>query len=379
MRFKDYIDNRHGEEANQVERQSMNDRFLRDAIDGYDAVNEDLMPNINKLEKRFDIPQKRISSRNWRWVAVAVLLIFLIGTPFVFRQPQRRNLTNISSSDLPKQQKQTAAPLPKKDTLLVADNKTMKAPEKITDASSVEKTEITEAYENRNLPIDGQAIDSDSAGTDLNSLPHDIKRTLGNSLQEKSGIPTLHKRTDEMTVKGRIVDETGNPIPGVTVSLKNSHLGTVTNTDGNFRFSVPVKTQETLVASYIGMHDKQIPMKPYLGDITMRTDKTTLNETIVVDYGTKEKTATTKSASTIPKFTEKDFTTYFTRNYDKKICAGQYITIIVEFYINANGHPANIHIIKNSCPGLETEIRRLLLGSPEWSETNRKVRLEMKL
>ena len=80
-----------------------------------------------------------------------------------------------------------------------------------------------------------------------------------------------------------------------------------------------------------------------------------------------------------PFFGNDAFTVYFRENYDKTICAGKEITFVVKFYLNSTGRPGNIRIQENSCPAMETEIKRLLLGSPLWSEGNREVTLRIRL
>ena len=52
-------------------------------------------------------------------------------------------------------------------------------------------------------------------------------------------------------VKGRVIDEKGIPLPGVTILLDSTSIGTVTGVDGTFSFTLP-KTKGTLVFSFIG-------------------------------------------------------------------------------------------------------------------------------
>ena len=56
----------------------------------------------------------------------------------------------------------------------------------------------------------------------------------------------------QKTIKGKVTDETGAPVPGATVIVKGTTTGTVTDMDGNFSFGVPATTK-TLVVSFIGM------------------------------------------------------------------------------------------------------------------------------
>lgn len=138
----------------------------------------------------------------------------------------------------------------------------------------------------------------------------------------------------------------------------------------------------TLLATYIDMESKEIPLTENVGDIRMKSDNLALSETVVVGYGTQRKRSYTDSAvqkAEANTFGETEFTEYFKKNYDKTICANGPISVKIEFYIGDKGRISNIQIRETSCPALETEIKRLLLGSPAWSNTNRNVVLKLNL
>jgi len=185
-----------------------------------------------------------------------------------------------------------------------------------------------------------------------------------------------------MVVSGRIVDETGEPIPGVMVNILNTQTGTLTDTAGNFQLTIPKNESGKLIASQIGMRNSEIPLKENVGNIVMKSNDMALSEVVIVKHGTREQKSSISSLSTdkdTETFEEEEFRDYFTQNYDKEICAGQNITIVVEFFIDPMGRPTNIDIKENSCPALKSEIKRLLLGSPPWSKTNSKVTLHLEL
>jgi hypothetical protein len=196
------------------------------------------------------------------------------------------------------------------------------------------------------------------------------------------------------------VDETGEPLIGATILLRNSSLGTMTDIDGKFRLKVPANADSTLLASFIGMKQKEIPVKENVGDITLQSDDLALNEVVVVAFGSQKKKSIVGSVVTTDSITKtgsvgstdtiatdtnrvvfgnKEFTAYFEKHYDKRICEGEAIAFVVTFFIDSYGHPGRIHIKENSCPAMETEIKRLLLGSPPWSEVSREVTLIIEL
>ena len=99
----------------------------------------------------------------------------------------------------------------------------------------------------------------------------------------------------QSTVKGRVKDDGGQGLPGVSVVVKGTTAGTVTDVEGNYTVSVP-DANGTLVFSFIGYLTQEIPLgnKTTL-DVTLGTDVKSLNEVIVVGYGTAKKATVTGS------------------------------------------------------------------------------------
>lgn len=85
-------------------------------------------------------------------------------------------------------------------------------------------------------------------------------------------------------VKGRIVDSSGNPLPGVNVLIKGTTIGTVTDASGNYFVSVPDHSS-TLVVSFIGYQSQEIPIQHSAANITLHEDTTSLQEVVVTGYG----------------------------------------------------------------------------------------------
>ena len=89
--------------------------------------------------------------------------------------------------------------------------------------------------------------------------------------------------------------ENGNPVPGVSVALKGTTLGTVTNIDGAYTLYIPADAR-TLVFSFIGMQTKEVPIEGTTVDVTLEPDIIGVDEVMVVAYGTATKESFTGSA-----------------------------------------------------------------------------------
>ena len=90
-------------------------------------------------------------------------------------------------------------------------------------------------------------------------------------------------------ITGKVVTPNGDPLPGVTIIVKGTTIGTATDVSGSFSLSVP-ETAGTLVASFIGYTNQEIPFSgPGNLNITLRDDAKALEEVVVIGYGTQKK------------------------------------------------------------------------------------------
>jgi len=90
------------------------------------------------------------------------------------------------------------------------------------------------------------------------------------------------------TITGRVTDESGMALPGVTVQVKNSKNGTVTDINGMYSINVSTGDQ-TLVYSYIGMETKEVPIAGRkVINVTLRYSLVLMDECVVAGYASKQ-------------------------------------------------------------------------------------------
>jgi TonB-dependent starch-binding outer membrane protein SusC len=93
--------------------------------------------------------------------------------------------------------------------------------------------------------------------------------------------------------------EDGASIPGVSVMVKGTTLGTVTNLDGKYDLNVPVDAK-TLVFSFIGMKNLEVEIGNQTSiNVTMETDVFSVDEVVVVGYGVQKKREVTGAISQV--------------------------------------------------------------------------------
>lgn len=101
----------------------------------------------------------------------------------------------------------------------------------------------------------------------------------------------------QRTVKGTVVDASGEPLIGVTVQIEGKAGGTVTDIDGNFQISAPRGAK--LKFSYIGYQDQTVTVSGPQLNITMREDQKQLQEVVVVGYGSQKKESLTGAVTVV--------------------------------------------------------------------------------
>lgn len=103
----------------------------------------------------------------------------------------------------------------------------------------------------------------------------------------------------KVSVSGKIVDETGEGLPGVSVLEKGTNNGTATNVDGSYTLSV-AGANSVLVFSFVGYKSQEIVVgSQSIINVSLATDAATLEEVVVVGYGTQKKATITGAISAI--------------------------------------------------------------------------------
>ncbi len=101
-----------------------------------------------------------------------------------------------------------------------------------------------------------------------------------------------------LPVVGKVTSQTGEPLSGVTVQVKSSKATTVTKPDGSFQINVP-STNAVLVFSYVGFGEQQVSLNGKQDvSVSMSPANNSLENVIVVGYGTQKKKNVTGAVAT---------------------------------------------------------------------------------
>jgi TonB-linked SusC/RagA family outer membrane protein len=162
----------------------------------------------------------------------------------------------------------------------------------------------------------------------------------------KEGLISISKENSKLkTLKGKVVDVSGNILPGASIIIKGTKSGSVTDANGEFSIS-GLGDNSILAVSFIGMKSKELIVgNRSMLTITLEEDAISLNEVVAIGYGAAKKRDITGSISTV--------------NADKLSIKGS-----ASFDSNLQGLAAGVSIQSNSgVPGAASKIKIRGLGS----------------
>ncbi|MDX1470546.1 MAG: TonB-dependent receptor [Flavobacteriaceae bacterium] len=111
---------------------------------------------------------------------------------------------------------------------------------------------------------------------------------------------SLQVWAQQKEITGKVFDEEGIPLPGVTVVVKNTNNGTVTDFDGQFSLNVPDDKNTVVVFSSLGFATQEITIENQTEfNVTLAADLQSLDEVVVVGYGSQKRSDLTGAVSTI--------------------------------------------------------------------------------
>lgn len=105
----------------------------------------------------------------------------------------------------------------------------------------------------------------------------------------------------QKTISGKVTDPSGSPLPGTTVVVKGSTIGTITDGDGNYILS-NIQANQLLVFSFVGMKSQEVLIgTKEVINITLIEDAIGIDEVVAIGYGTVKKSDLTGSVSSLRK------------------------------------------------------------------------------
>ena len=417
MKLLDYIRGlRKGKEAHRLEKESMQDPFLADAMDGYNQVEGNHEQRIEKLRMQVSAHSaKKKSTYAITWSIAACLIIgFGISSYFLFLKKSMTDEVFIAEESVSTKLAEPAAPptpaIPATPTVPATPQKEIALATTKVKTDSTPISEITARQADKKDMIAEIQTTSQPQGAPVAAVPmmEEVSEETAALQEVVATIDTFESESDKKMklakvatilpqnnmIKGRVTDGKGEPLIGASVTYKGTNVGTITNMNGEFSL-VKKDDKKRLTAEYIGYDPVEIQVdtsRTML--IAMNENKQALNEVVVVGYGAKKnkKSTTLGSDAKVKEQTEKEITpqpVIGKRSYQKYLkehlvrptdekCAQVKGKVVLTFLINKEGRPFYIKVKESLCESADKEAIRLIQEGPDWIYGNKLVEVTVK-
>ena len=417
MKLLDYIRGlRKGKEAHRLEKESMKDPFLADAMDGYHQVEGDHEEQINKLRMKINAHSaKKKNTYAIPWSIAACLIIgFGISSYFLFLKKSMTDEVFIAEESVSTKLAEPAAPptpaIPATPTVPATPQKEIALATTKVKTDSTPISEITARQADKKDMIAKIQTTSQPQGAPVAAVPmmEEVSEETAALQEVVATIDTFESESDKKMkmakvatilpqnnmIKGRVTDEKGEPLIGASVTYKGTNIGTITNMNGEFSL-VKKDDKKRLTAEYIGYDPVEIRVdtsRTML--IAMNENKQTLNEVVVVGYGAKKnkKSTTLGSVVKVEEQAEKEITpqpVIGKRSYQKYLkenlvrpadekCAQVKGKVVLTFLVNKEGRPFYIKVKESLCESADKEAIRLIQEGPDWIYGNKLAEVTVK-
>ena len=112
----------------------------------------------------------------------------------------------------------------------------------------------------------------------------------------------VQAQSEVITIKGKVTDNNGQPLPGVTIVLKGTTYGVATDIDGLYELTIQKNLAATLVFSFVGMETQEVAINGRTEiNVQMEEDAAEMEEVVVTGYGNKSAASFTGAAQTVTK------------------------------------------------------------------------------
>ena len=406
MKLLDYIRGlRKGKEAHRLEKESMQDPFLADAMDGYNQVEGNHEQRIEKLRMQVSAHSaKKKSTYAITWSIAACLIIgFGISSYFLFLKKSMTDEVFIAEESVSIKLAEPAAPptpaIPATPTVPATPQKEIALATTKVKTDSTPISEITARQADKKDMIAEIQTTSQPQGAPVAAVPmmEEVSEKTAALQEVVATMDTFESEPDKKMklakvatilpqknmIKGRVTDEKGEPLIGASVTYKGTNIGTITNMNGEFSL-VKKDDKKRLTAEYIGYNPVEIRIdtnRTML--IAMNENKQALNEVVVVGYGAtkNKKSTTTGNVVTVKEQAKKEITpqpVIGKRSYQKYLkenlvrptddnCKDIKGEVVLSFFVDEEGKPQNITVIHGLCEFADKEAIRLVKEGPKWT------------
>lgn len=402
--LEDYLDGKlDAKTMNRVEREALEDPFVAEALAGLSESPKRSLQSISLLQRQLHdrIAEhhsvKKTSVITWQRLSIAATAaVMFVAVSIIFWMRENNHQKELAGRA--KKVDVTIAPALGAETpetvsaapVLAAESADKQKEKEIDKAIKAAKTNTYATRVNPKVSATKAADNTDGQLSEvvISAAPAQFKKQAMASMSVVSVAPLLS------TLNGKVVDERGQALQGVSVQVVGTNLSAVTNVDGMFKIAADTLIKEgTIRVNYIGFKSKELLAKvnqPVA--VALVPDNLGLNEVVVIAYGKAKKEQALDSSklngtlvgrvggisirgsSSFNKAAmvsnpvggwDKLFAYIKANNiFEKETKTGQAVEL--SFKIDKEGNPTAIKIVKEADAKYEQEAIRLLLNGPKW-------------
>lgn len=402
MKLSDYIKGlRKGKEAHRLEKESMKDPFLADAIDGYQQVEGDHARRVEQLHRQIAAQTSKVRYRravSWS-VAACLALGVGISSYFLFMKGEEMMPPVAFEEELlavrpPEEESvKESSPVDTLGTSGISAPSASKSQKPSSDVLAQTKhvqAEPVAVADMQELVIND--VEEEVANKETTKVATNTEESVTVVMQNPVGVSSRAVMVPKRNIiRGKVVDLLNEPVIGAVVSVKGTDIVTLTNLDGQFELKTPEKAV-LLTAQYIGYQPVEMPVDTIKNVlIAMKEDSQALNEVVVTGYGSEEKSKKTVSSGITereknsrisePLIGKSKYNKYLKKNLIRpsdEACKRVKGIVTLAFYIDKDGTPEQFTVVQGLCTSADQEAIRLVKEGPKWKLSNLPVVLEVK-
>jgi len=382
------------QEMHEFEKALMNDPFLADAIEGFSAGDQVLaeihLSSIetalnDKHEKARVVPIASQKATWWRVAAIVLVVIFAGALTYsvVNNRSSKESSMAVATSETP-------AIIKQNDTISAADQP----------LASVQALPEKKIFEDHRAPVirsEQQPSIADQPPPVKDEEQEDMAMTY--EMEERAALTAASARMSKAKTneaasatmlrqqsqaaqqaqnefKGKVADETGEPIPFASIRVDNGNTSTVSDAKGNFSLKAADSVVKVSVQSsgYAAATAEILSDKP--ANITLGTQQQSLSEVVIIGMATKKKRGVTaaqadSSLAAEPAGGWKRFQQYLNHSVDSLKTTEDLEEVIedivLEFSIDNHGRPTDIKALKEANKIKSEKAIEILGKGPKWS------------
>ena len=403
-KFKAYLQNKLSDKDRYAfEKNEQKNSFEQEALDGAKNISpETFIRDTEKLQKSISNKKvKRSMLVVLRKYNTAASLLIIVGMASYFYWTNRPDLPKDTIFEAPVLQEPSIPQdesIELEEEIIIMEETTLsptqqsKQIELIQEEVVLEETVQEEVVERKKVKNTQRKIEPTTPLTQDAIVSIEIEEEL--EMQDTKII------TEQ--IHGTVLGQDGNPIPGVAVIIKDSNKGSVTDFDGNFK--IEGDSTSTLVFDYIGFEQAIKPATDSML-VVMQEDQESLEEVVVIGYGTQKKkditgavttitpenlkgenenniekalngivagvsienNSLTQIASTPPQGDLEKFKEWIDNEFDYDLLEDETISVYLEFKILKTGEISKIRFKNKVKKKIKKEIKRILETSELWT------------